>query len=841
MEKNSPNTFVPRSLIASALLIVLLVGSVLPMPARELLAQTPAAAIDKPGLHQALLDLTNAATVMCVAAHPDDEDGTTLTVLRRKYGVHTVSLFSTYGEGGQNAVGPELYEQLGVIRARETAEAARIQGSEPYFLGLRDFGFSKSADEAFRIWGHDEALRRMVFKIRELRPDVIITNHDTTSGHGHHQATGRLVLEAFEAAANPQRFPEQLATVAVWQPQRLFVRSRSGMANNNQPPATVAQQDKFVTIDPNERDPIRGTIYAEQALDALHKHASQGPWPATIAERLRGNPSGKLPLIRYRLVREATGAGTMPAESKTFLEGLTAAQTTAANFTAPTLEGRALTEFIDQPDRVLNALIDWRRRTPARSPAGGGDIQRSRLMANRADQALAVASGVALSLSTRSSVLVPGVLTTFTVNVSNAGNRTAQINQLSLEGWGEKVPLDAAEGLAADTETIASAELLTPTTAVITVPQAEHLYDGVTSVPFVAKANFDIDGAKFSLTAERSIDVVPVVEIKNISPSPCVSTEQTLGRCHIFHAAMINHLRQPFTGILKTSVVASGHVRESKGGITLTPNEKRDQMIPAGESSPDPETFAEERRNPVVTVSVEPSDSKPSITERSVKVIYADARVAKGLRVGYVPSFDQTLKESLAVLGVSANELSVETIQKNSLSSYDTIVIDNRGYFAHPELIAANAQLMKYVEDGGTLIVFYHKDGEWNPNPERNRPQLAPYPIILGEERVTEEVAPIKFLQPRHPLLNYPNKIKNADFNDWVQERGLYYPREWDKYYTELFSSSDQGEKPLSGGMLVASYGRGNYIYTSMVWYRQLSAGVPGAYRMFANMISYGK
>jgi hypothetical protein len=462
-------------------------------------------------------------------------------------------------------------------------------------------------------------------------------------------------------------------------------------------------------------------------------------------------------------------------------------------------------------------------------------------MAKRADQALGVASGVALSLSTRSSVLVPGVLTTFSVTVSNAGNRTAQINQLSLEGWGEKVPLDAAEGLAADTETIASAELLTPTTAVITVPQADHLYDGVTSVPFVARANFEIDGAKFSLTTERSIDVVSAVEIKSISPSPCVSTEQTVGRCHKFHAAMINHSRQPFAGMLKTSVVASGRVRESRRAIALAPNERRDQVLTPGESSPDLDTFPEERRNPTVTFSIEPSDSRRSITERSVKVIYADARVAKGLRVGYVPSFDQTLKESLAVLGVSADELTVGAIQKGSLSSYDTIIIDNRGYYAHPELIAANAQLMKYVEEGGTLIVFYHKDGEWNPNPERNRPQLAPYPIILGDERVTEELAPIKFLQSRHPLLNYPNKIRNADFNDWVQERGLYYPKEWDKHYTELFSSSDKGEKALNGGLLVASYGRGNYIYTSMVWYRQLSAGVPGAYRMFANMISYGK
>src|SRR5687768_7871274 len=169
----------PRRIVVRPVLIVLLVGWVLSIVAHEPVAQTPAA-VDKAELHQALLDLTNSVTVMCVAAHPDDEDGTTLTVLRRKYGVHTVSLFSTYGEGGQNAVGPELYEELGVIRAQETLKASEIQGSEPHFLGLKDFGFSKSAEETFKAWDHGEALRRLVLKIRELRPDVIITNHDTS-------------------------------------------------------------------------------------------------------------------------------------------------------------------------------------------------------------------------------------------------------------------------------------------------------------------------------------------------------------------------------------------------------------------------------------------------------------------------------------------------------------------------------------------------------------------------------------------------------------------------------------------------------------------------------------
>src|SRR5947199_6230130 len=284
---------------------------------------------DRVALYQALLDLTNPWTVMCIAAHPDDEDGTSLIVMRRKYGAHTVSLFSTFGEGGQNAIGPELYEELGAIRARETMAAAEIQGSEPHFLGLKDFGYSKSADEAFKFWGHEEALRRMVLEIRKLRPDVIITNHSVTSNdHGHHQATARLELEAFDAAADPTKFPEQLKDgVAIWQVQRLFVRARGAAVQN---PDRQGGGDQFVTIDPNERDPVRGVVYAEEALRALQKHATQGPWPTTFAEfaaRFRtfsGQTAapGQLPLIRYMLVRESKGAGSVQKDSHNFLDGV---------------------------------------------------------------------------------------------------------------------------------------------------------------------------------------------------------------------------------------------------------------------------------------------------------------------------------------------------------------------------------------------------------------------------------------------------------------------------------------------------------------------------------------
>src|SRR5437773_8372796 len=239
--------------ITRTLFALIFVALLIAVPRAQLPAATTGqSSEDRIALYQALLDLQNPWTVMCVAAHPDDEDGTSLIVMRRKYGAHTVSLFSTFGEGGQNAIGPELYEELGAIRARETMAAAEIQGSEPHFLGLKDFGYSKSFEETFQKWGHDEALRRMVLQIRKLRPDVIITNHSvTTNDHGHHQATARLELEAFDAAADPNRFPEQLKDgVTYWQVQRLFVRARGNQ--------TQTDNAAIVTIDQNEGDPIRG-------------------------------------------------------------------------------------------------------------------------------------------------------------------------------------------------------------------------------------------------------------------------------------------------------------------------------------------------------------------------------------------------------------------------------------------------------------------------------------------------------------------------------------------------------------------------------------------------------
>lgn len=785
-----------------------------------LLSAQTSAQSDKAELNQALLDLTSPWTVMCVAAHPDDEDGSTLTILRRKYGMHTVSLFSTFGEGGQNAVGPELYEDLGVIRARETMAAAEVQGSEPHFLGFRDFGFSKSAEETYRIWGGEtEVLRRMVLQIRLLRPDVIITNHDTTSGHGNHQSTGRTVLAAVDAAADPKQFPEQLAQAGTWQVQRLFVRLRG------EPAAGAA----VVTLDPNETDPVRGTTYAQQALAALHKHATQGPWPKTV-------PAGGARPIRYSLVKQAPNSPALPANAKTPVDGLVLPEAEAAKLVAPTIDGKPLTEFTDRRLEVLVALLNAKRRGAftASKEVTETDPHRFSLMSSRLDDAIAAAAGASVSLNPEDAVLVPGYDARLAAVVTNGGVAEMQIKQLKFSGLGVSKNLQAAEKMLPGTDTSTEVKVAIPKNTNLSVPSADHLYDGrLFGEPLKVDAELSIEGVSFHVETDTRREVAPAVEIVSVDPSPYVTSPATSQKPLEFKVTLKSHLPAEFRGLLRVR----GQSLETGREIDLQPGQSETSNLVVRTALPTGQI-----QGSSVAITVDQEIPKDPIAKREVPLVYADAIVVSGRKVGYLPSYDQTLERSLAALGVDAKKLTVDEIAKSDLSVYNTIIIDNRGYQAHPDLIPVNNRLLKFVGDGGTLLVFYHRTNEWNPNESQGRPQLAPYPIIINDERVTEEDAPVVFLQPRHPLLNFPNKITQKDFADWIQERGLYFPKEWDQqHYTAVLSTNDKGEPPLKGGLLVAAYGRGNYIYTSYVWYRQLRAGLPGGYRMFANLISYGR
>ncbi|MDX6499981.1 MAG: hypothetical protein QOG23_3241 [Blastocatellia bacterium] len=835
-----------RKLIQT-LLAVLVASLLLTAPRAQQTTVSPAGE-DRVALFQALLDLSNPWTVMCIAAHPDDEDGTSLIVMRRKYGAHTVSLFSTFGEGGQNAIGPELYEELGAIRARETMAAAEIQGSEPHFLGLKDFGYSKSADEAFKFWGHDEALRRMVLEIRKLRPDVIITNHSVTNNdHGHHQATARLELEAFDAAADPKRFPEQLKDgVTIWQVQRLFVRMRGNQAANDSP--------SIVTIDPNEKDSVRGVVFAEEALRALQKHATQGPWPKTFAEyatRFRafsgqsGGAPGQLPMIRYTLVREAKGAAPLSAkDSHNFLDGLRLPEKIAAEVAPPTIEGKALTEFVDNRDQIFSALVETaKHKTFYRDPKGEifADPRRTR-MVFRFFRAVMGALGVSTNLTVSNGVLIPGETNAFQLTIVNRGKEAVRMQVSGPEAG----TIDGAIALSSKQDTqidVPPGQVRTipltyklPDKTMLTVPHAVHLYEeGFAGRLVYTTVFFKLTAGKFPITTYNRFDVAPRIEIVSAHPKPLVvrsgDTQTDRGDAALT-VELQNHSDLVFNGRMETKINDGTDNLPiglpPLGRDTLRITERR--LLGNLNSAKSPNS-----------ISLRLMDTRSVVTVETIPLVVVNADVRRNLRVGYVRGFDYSLPNALDALGVESKELSVDEVKTGDLQKYSSIIVDNRVYESEPGLIAANQKLLDYANAGGTLIVFYHKSFEWNPDERRKRPQLAPYKLILGDERIVDENAPITFLEPQHPLLNVPNKLGPEDFANWIQERGLYYPKEWDPQFHALLQSNDPGEAPLKGGLLVADYGRGRYIYTSMVWYRELRAGVPGAYRMLANMISYGR
>lgn len=824
--------------ITRAALAILFVALLVAFPRTQRTTAT-AESPDRVALYQALLDLQNPWTVMCVAAHPDDEDGTSLIVMRHKYGAHTVSLFSTFGEGGQNAIGPELYEELGAIRAHETMAAAEIQGSEPHFLGLKDFGFSKTREEAFRFWGHEEALRRMVLQIRKLRPDVIITNHSTTSNdHGQHQATALMVVEAFDAAADPTKFPEQLKDgVTTWQVQRLFVRARGNQTQQN--PDRQGGGQTIVTIDPNEKDPVRGVVFAEEALRALQQHATQGPWPKSFAEyasRFRAfsgqnAPTGQLPMIRYALVKSAKDAAPLPAsESHNFLDGLRLADQVAAEVTGPTLSGSLLELSANRAAAFARLVEGFRRGNYGHAIARPVDPERSARMKDRVEQAMAVAAGINLDVKPSETAVVPDSM--ISVSVSNANeNKSTTVRDCS--SWIASRPEAPTT----------NGKLKIPGDASINIPLSRHLYEpNALGLEIDTRCTVEAAGAKFSLDRATRVDVAPPIEIAGVEPNPLIIARNRTAPPLVIR--LVNHRSRSVAGAIGIPVwLSDGGFRGFTSDFSLGPIESKSITVPM------PEVLMAQinaQRGSGVRKwldfgAYEGGKSNRPAIQRTVPLASTDARLAGNLRIGYVRGFDFSLPNALNALGVESKELSVDDVKTGNLSQFTSVIVDNRVYESKPELIAVNQKLLDYANAGGNLIVFYHKSDEWNPDERRNRPQLAPYKLILGGERVTDENAPITFLEQDHPLLNTPNKLGQDDFKDWIQERGLYYPKEWDPQFHALLQSNDPGEQPLKGGLLVADYGKGHYIYTSMVWYRELRGGIPGAYRMLANMISYGR
>jgi hypothetical protein len=517
----------------------------------------------------------------------------------------------------------------------------------------------------------------------------------------------------------------------------------------------------------------------------------------------------------------------------------------------PNIDGKPLTEFVDDRDKLRNALAAY-------NGSGKGDPfaldldPRHVRMRSSVDTALSLLNGVSARLTNAGQVLIPGTSAALELEITNNGKEAVQIDWLETKLGSTVLKQTKNAILKPESSTKVPIVLQVPADLGVTVPHAKHLYeDNFAGVPVSTAALITVKQTKFPLIVTKSFDSTPKVDIGDFGPSPIVVRPDEVGVSNagadVFPAKLpdlkiqlINYLDERSS--VEVLVGQKGQRDQTIRKVELLPHQLATLALPM--PSPEKTSAAHIRASgsaEVLSVTVRAAGSKENLTTREVPIVRANARVARNLKVGYVRGFDFSLPNALNALGVQSEELSVDEVRTADLSKFTSFIVDNRVYESQPELIALNQKLLDYANAGGNLIVFYHKSDEWNPSEQRKRPQLAPYKLILGNERVTDENAPITFLEPDHPLLNTPNKIGPEDFVNWIQERGLYYPRDWDPQFRALLQSNDPGEAPLKGGLLVADYGRGHYIYTSMVWYRELRAGVPGAYRMLANMISYGK
>src|SRR6185295_3079504 len=356
--------------------------------------------------------------------------------------------------------------------------------------------------------------------------------------HGHHQATGRMILQAFDAAADPKQFPEQLAQAGAWQVQRLFVRNRGQEASQ-----------QIVTLDPNETEPVRGITYAQQALEGLHKHATQGPWPKTV-------PAGGVRPIRYALVKQAPNTPALPANAKTPVDGLTLPEAVASKLVPPSIEEKPLTEFTDRRLELLVSLLSAKRRGVFTAPKEvfDTDSHRFELMASRLNKALAEVSGASITLGSENSALVPGEEAQLAVVLSNAGVAEIQVKQLKFRGLGVETKLNAADKMLPRTDTAAEVKVPTPKNASLTVPSSEHLYDGrLFGEPLDVEAELTIEGVTFTVENEVRREVAPAVEIVSVEPSPYVTTPATSQKPLEFRITLKNHLNSEFKGLLRVS------------------------------------------------------------------------------------------------------------------------------------------------------------------------------------------------------------------------------------------------------------------------------------------------
>ena len=815
--------------------------------------QFPPAPGTGPGLPETIEAIDSAPVttrILYITAHPDDESATLLTYLARGLHADVALLTLTRGEGGQNDLGPEQAPQLGLIRTQELLAATRGYGIKLFFGSAPDFGFSKTPEETEKVWG-DGVLGEMVRVIRTYRPNIVINGWGGVhGGHGHHQTSGLWTPKAVQMAADPKAFPEQITKdgLVAWGPPSAYPVQ---ILDTERGGASGATSNGY-TLTVDEISALWGKTWREIALDAFSNHRSQG------ITGFVNSPFLRRPLV---LVRE-DGNKLDPASLSKPLHELPSEAATGAAFHHAMREAESSLEKARTEALALHwaeaasHLAGAAKQIDSISPRFEGppssqlafDLAAARA---RIERAMSLVAAIEVRAEGDRETLVAGE--TFGISAAAICRKEAgcELGALSLNlspSFKEaKREGDAAKGYQftvavtqATPELSAWERLLPEPPPLITVKQEVTIsgYKLAVTVPVthIAPSSTRVDRVPLRLVPAYTLKAEPKQALEVLG-KPAKAFDVLL-RVHSYatQASKVSvGLDTPDGFVAGAPVeVAFDGAGEKFAKVTVTPPAK-----PAAGKF----TIAAyaKRGGEKFTTSVEPLPSLPTQywSEPAQCVVYAlDLNVPKNLRVGYITAESEPIPEALRTLGIQVEMLDAQALAFGDLSQFNAIVVGVRAYELRPELPGANQRLLQYVSNGGTLVVQYNRDFAWN------KEQYAPYPAkILGGQggqlpRITDENSPVKFLKPQDPLLNRPNKITQDDFRGWVQERGLYYWTQFDPQYTAVLAMNDPGEPDLNGALVYARYGKGMYIYTGIAFFRQIPEGVPGAYRLFVNLLS---
>ena len=812
----------------------------------QLIAQAPTK-YNSSEIYAKIEKLNFLGSVLYIAAHPDDENTRLISYMANAQKARTGYLSLTRGDGGQNLVGPELREFLGVIRTQELIEARKIDGGEQFFSRANDFGYSKVPTETLKTWNKNEVLSDMVYIIRKFQPDVIVTRFDyRTPGttHGHHTSSAMLAQEAFDLTNNKSAYSNQLTLVNPWQPKRLYYNT-SWWFFGSKEKFDAADKSNLVNLSTGTYYQSFGKSNQEIASLSRSSHQSQGFGSTGV----RGDDMEYLEFTK----------GEKPTEKTNLFEGIdTSWNRVAGGKPIGTLISKITNEYnFKNPSASIADLVKAYQMMQSLKDEHWKTVKSTEIK-----EIIASCAGLYLETVAENQSATPDSDISFTVEAINRSSVKMSLESILVlpEGklYNQNIALanNSNESISLKIHLPKNLEYTSPywlkeqgTVGMYRVDNQENI--GKPDIIREVKTVFNIKINETTIPFERTViykfnDPVKGEVYKPFDIEPLVTTSFT-DKVKIFNtnAAQTVSIKVQsgaanVNGVLKLELPKNWNVspesipfsialkNESKTfAFTITPPKSSSEVTVKAIVSVNGASFDKEK----IVINYGHISTQQVLQPSSAKFIKLDIKTGTE-KIAYIMGAGDEVPVNLQQMGYAVTIVKPEEITKEYLQNFDVIIMGIRAYNTVNELEFKQPILLDLVKDGKTMIVQYNTTGKLVTD------KLAPYDLRISRDRVTEEDAKVTFLAPNHPVLNTPNKITSKDFENWVQEQGLYYPDQWGTEFTPIISSFDENESPKKGALLVASYGKGHYIYTGLSFFRELPAGVSGAHRLLANLIS---